>query len=197
MNITLYFKYTKKQLAEAIRFNILPVPWAKYLLAFASILIFSATILYWAKPISINPAFDANIAFVKLFLLILSIIWGLTLSFVMLIYCFIPAYIFKRDPGVQGNFKLILDNDCLFYEQETTLSTNEKSLKTASIPWHSFIKKAENDEFIILFQDRVKRYILPKSAFQNKSELEEFRIFLNNQSNIKIKTFNRIKLWND
>ncbi len=54
--------------------------------------------------------------------------------------------------------------------------------------------KAENDTFIILYQNK-KLYTLPKASFKTDVELQEFRGFLTEQIDIKPKKIYRIALW--
>ncbi|RZL34211.1 MAG: YcxB family protein [Pedobacter sp.] len=193
MQITLNYAYTQDQLKRAYRFNIFPTPRAKFFMLFFSCFIFGVGSLFWffLMPAEMNlPLFNA----LKYIVMIGLILWSLTLLTVALNYYYLPVYAFKKCPFHKGNFTVNLITQGLAYKQQI-VQQNRINEKDGFVHWGAFNKKAENEEFILLFIGR-KQSILPKSSFMSTAELEEFRLFLMEQQHIKTKKFNGTEIWN-
>lgn len=194
MQITLNYAYTQEQLKRAYRFNVFPTPKAKFFLLFFSCFIFGvASIfwLFWRLAEMSAPILNA----LKYILIFSCIFWAFMLLAVALNYYYLPVYAFKKSPFHKGNFTVNLIPQGLAYKQKI-LEQNHKSEKEGFVYWGAFNKKAENDEFILLFIGR-KHSILPKASFVNTAELEEFRLFLMKQQHIKTKKFNGTEIWSN
>ena len=192
MQITLNYAYTQDQLKRAYRFNVFPTPRAKFFFLFFSCLIFGIGTLCWLflKPTEMNaPVLNV----LKYVLIAFWILWGLTLLAVALNYYYFPVYAFKKSPFHRGDFTINLLTEGLAFKQQL-VEKDSSSNRDGFVYWGAFTKKAENDEFIMLFQGR-KHSILPKASFTNTAELAEFRLFLMGQKHIKTKKFNGTEIW--
>lgn len=192
MQITLNYAYTQDQLKRAYRFNVFPTPRAKFLLLFFSCFIFGIGSLCWfiSEPITMNVLL---LKALKNIMLAVCLIWVAVLLAVVLNYYYLPVYAFKKSPFHRGNFTVNLLKEGLAYKQQI-VDENSRSERDGFIYWGAFNKKAENEEFIVLFIDR-KHSILPKASFVSTAELEEFRLFLMGQKHIKTKKFNGTEIW--
>ena len=191
MQITLNYTYNQDQLKSAYRFNIFPTPRAKFFLLFFSCVIFGVGGVCWLwKPASINPLL---LTALKNLMLAACLIWVSVLLAVALNYFYLPVCAFEKSPFFKGNFTVSLTTEGLAYHQQI-LEENNKSETDGFVKWTAFTKKAENDEFIVLFMGR-KHSTLPKGSFTSAVELEEFRLFLMEQKHIKTKKFNGTEVW--
>ena len=121
------------------------------------------------------------------------LIWLAALVVVGFSYYYFPVYAFKKSPFHRGNFTVNLLKEGLAFKQQL-VEKNTSSNRDVFVYWGAFTKKAENDEFIMLFMGR-KHPILPKASFKNTAELAEFRLFLMGQNHIKTKKFNGTEVW--
>lgn len=78
--------------------------------------------------------------------------------------------------------------------KQQLVEKESSSNRDGFVYWGAFTKKAENEEFIMLFQGK-KHSILPKASFTSTTELQEFRLFLMEQKHIKTKRFNGAEIW--
>lgn len=124
-----------------------------------------------------------------------SLLWLLVLMAVALNLYYLPVYAFEKSPYYQGNFTVNLIRDGLTYKQQVVQQEN-KAETESFVSWRTFTKKAENAEFIVLYIGR-KHSIIPKKAFANEADLQEFRLFLTTQEHIKSKKFNVTEIWNN
>lgn len=108
---------------------------------------------------------------------------------------YLPVYAFKKSPYYQGNFTLNLIADGLAYKQQV-VQQEDKHETDGFVSWKTFTQKAENNEFIVLYIGR-KRNFIPKNAFANDTELQEFRTFLTEQKHIKSRRFDGKEIWNN
>lgn len=191
MQITLNYTYNQDQLKSAYRFNVLPTPKAKFLLLFFSCVIFGVGVLFWLwEPIKIN---ELLLTASKNIVLTACLIWFSVLLAIALNYYYLPIYAFKKSPHYKGNFTVNLLPEGLAYKQ-LVIEQNNRHEADGFVSWKAFTKKAENEEFIILFIG-LKHSIIPKASFTNQAELEEFRAFLATQTHIKSKKFNGKEIW--
>ena len=193
MHITLNYAYTQEQLKRALRFNVFPTPRAKYFMLFFSCFIFGVGALVWLikEPSSFNPLI---LKALKNIMLATSLLWLLVLMAVALNYFCLPVYAFKKSPYYQGNFTVNLIPGGLAYKQQIVQQENNAETD-GFVSWKTFTKKAENEEFIVLYIGR-KHSIIPKKAFVNNADLQVFRLFLMEQKNIRSKKFNGVEIWN-
>lgn len=193
MHITLNYAYTQEQLKRAFRFNVFPTPRAKYFMLFFSCFIFGVGALVWLikEPSSFNPLI---LKALKNIMLATSLLWLLVLMAVALNYFYLPVYAFKKSPYYQGNFTVNLIPGGLAYKQQIVQQENNAETD-GFVSWKTFTKKAENEEFIVLYIGR-KHSIIPKKAFVNNADLQVFRLFLMEQKNIRSKKFNGVEIWN-
>lgn len=194
MHITLNYAYTQEQLKRAYRFNVFPTPRAKFLLLFFSCFNFGVGALVWFinEPSSFHPLL---LNALKNIMLATSLLWLLVLMAVALNYYYLPVYAFKKSPYYQGDFLVNLIPEGLAYQQHVVQKEN-KAITDGFVSWKTFTKKAENEEFIVLFINR-KHSILPKAAFASTTDLQEFRLFLMKQKHITTKKFNGTLIWNN
>ncbi|WP_316807910.1 YcxB family protein [Pedobacter agri] len=193
MQITLNYTYNQDQLKRAYRFNVFPTPKAKFFLFFFSCVIFGVGGVYWLwKPASISPLL---LTALKNMMLAACLIWVSVLLAVALNYFYLPVYAFEKSPFFKGDFTVSLTTEGLAYHQRI-LEENNKRETDGFVKWTAFTKKAENDEFIVLYIGR-KHSIIPKTSFQTTAELENFRWFLMEQKRIKTKKFNGKEIWNN
>lgn len=192
MQIILNYAYTQDQLKRAYRFNVFPTPRAKFFLLFLSCIIFGVGIscLFISEPSTSNILL---IKALKNIMLATCLIWLSVLLAVALNYYYLPIYAFKQSPFYRGNFTINLFTEGLAFKQQL-VEKESSSNRDGFVYWGAFTKKAENEEFIMLFQGR-KHSILPKSSFLSIAELEEFRSFLMEQKYIKTKKFNGAEIW--
>jgi len=191
MQITLNYTYNQDQLKRAYRFNVFPTPKAKFFLFFFSCVIFGVGGVCWLwKPASINPLL---LTALKNMMLAACLIWVSVLLAVALNYFYLPVYAFIKSSFFKGDFTVSLTTEGLAYHQRI-LEENNKRETDGFVSWKAFTKKAENEEFIILFIG-LKHSIVPKASFTNQAELEEFRAFLATQTHIKSKKFNGKEIW--
>ncbi|MDQ8006004.1 MAG: YcxB family protein [Pedobacter sp.] len=192
MLITLNYAYTQEQLKRAYRFNVFPTPRARYFMLFFSCFIFGVGTLVWLikEPSSFNPLI---LKALKNIMIAVCLLWLLVLLAVALNYFYLPVYAFKKSPYYQGNFTVNLIPEGLAYKQQIVEQDNH-SATDGFVSWKTFTKKAENEEFIILFIGR-KHSIIPKKAFDNEADLQDFRLFLMAQKHIMNKKFNGKEIW--
>ncbi|RZL42004.1 MAG: YcxB family protein [Pedobacter sp.] len=194
MLITLNYAYNQEQLKRAFRFNLFPTPRAKFFMLFTSCFIFGVGALVWCLP----PPKSANpliLEVMKYVMLATCLVWLLAVLVVLLDYFYSPIYAFKKSPFYQGNFTVNLIPEGLAYKQQVVEQEN-KHETDGFVSWKTFTKKAENGEFIVLYIGR-KRSFIPKNAFANETDLQEFRLFLMEQKHILSKKFNRTEIWNN
>lgn len=192
MLITLNYAYNQEQLKRAFRFNVFPTPRAKFFMLFFSCIIFGVGALVWCLP----PPKSANPLILEVLKYIMSatcLFWLLVLMAVFLDYYYYPVYAFKKSPYYQGNFTINLIPEGLAYKQQVA-QQDDKHEADGFVNWKTFTKKAENNEFIVLYVGS-KRSFIPKQAFANDTDLQEFRLFLMAQQNIKSKKFNGKEIW--
>lgn len=194
MHIVLNYAYTQEQLKRAFRFNVFPTPRAKFFLLFFSCLIFCVGALVWhlPQPKSANPII---LEVLKYIMLAIFLFWLFLLLAVLLDYFYYPVYAFKKSPYYQGNFTLNLIADGLAYKQQV-VQQEDKHETDGFVSWKTFTQKAENNEFIVLYIGR-KRNFIPKNAFANDTELQEFRTFLTEQKHIKSRRFDGKEIWDN
>lgn len=194
MHITLNYNYTQEQLKRVYRFNVFPTTTAKIFMLFFSACIFGVGILFWLtnEPRSFHPLLFKAL---KNIMLATSLLWLLALIVVALNYYYLPIYAFKKSPFYQGDFTVNLISEGLAYKQQVVQQEN-KAETDGFVSWKTFTKKAENHEFIVLYIGK-KHSIIPKKAFANDRDLQEFRLFLMAQKHILTKKFNGKEIWNN
>lgn len=192
MQITLNYAYTQDQLKRAYRFNVFPTPRAKYFMLFFSVIIFGIGILTWFiwQPNTINALL---VNALKNIILALCLIWISVLLAVAINYYYLPVYAFQKSQFYKGDFTVNLLTEGLAYKQKI-VDKEGRSDRDGFVYWGAFTKKAENDEFIILYIGR-KHSIIPKASFPKIADLQEFKLFLLEQKHIKTKKFNGTEIW--
>lgn len=193
MHITLNYAYTQEQLKRAFRFNVFPTSKAKFYMLFFSCFILGAGIFVglFLTPSAMHPLFQTVL---KNIILAACLLWLLVLLAAALNYYYLPIYAFKKSPYYQGNFTVNLIPGGLAYKQQIVQQENNAETDDF-VSWKTFTKKAENEEFIVLYIGR-KHSIIPKKAFVNNADLQVFRLFLMEQKNIRSKKFNGVEILN-
>lgn len=192
MHITLNYAYTQDQLKRAYRFNVFPTYRAKFSMLFFTCFIFAVGILcsLISEPTTMNALL---LKALKNIILAVCLIWVAVLLAVALNYYYLPIYAFEKSPFHRGQFKITLTTEGLAYKQQI-VEENNSSEREGLVKWQAFTKKAENEEFIVLFINR-SHSIIPKNSFTNSEELNQFKSFLIQQKNIKTKKFNGTEIW--
>lgn len=193
MNINISYTYTPEQITRAIRFNYFPTKGSKWFCAMVTAICILFTCLLWGAPVSDRP--ETLLITLKYVMLITSILWCILLCVLLYTYFVIAPKIYWKQSLLHADFEVHFTEQAMITTQKSKDSLDIKE-ETITIPWSKIVRKAENQEFIFLYESKKKVYCIPKNAFMNSEDFKAFHLFLSKKSNITIKTFNTRKLWN-
>lgn len=191
-NIKLSISYTKEQIERAYRFHIFPTKRSRRKLLLFSVFIFGITLglnlsnwFYAERPVEAKDSQALKVATV--FLLVLAVLWLLVLIIIALGYFLIPGQVYNSQSAFKGVFNCVISNKNWSYIHEYNNGTADVK-EEGELDWDIFTKKAENEEFIFLYKNKL-RYIFPKVAFNSEADMVAFRQLLDQKSNIEPKIY--------
>jgi len=192
MNINISYTYTPEQITRAIRFNYFPTKGSKWFCATVTAVCILFSCLLWRYPVSNRP--ETFLVTLKYVMLMTSILWCILLFVLLYAYFVIAPKVYWKQTLLRADFEVQFTEQALITTQKSNELLEIKE-DTITIPWSKIVRKAENLEFIFLYESKKKVYCIPKIAFTNTEDFKALHLFLGKKSNIKIKTFNTKKLW--
>lgn len=147
-----FFTYSKPKVLQALRYHFITRKEIKIMIILVNVFaIVSATLFFFKK---ISP-----LAF-----LVSSVLW---FTLMLAFWFFLPNIIYKKAATFKDRFKVSLQDQHLFLE-------NERGSK--SWPWTAFTGFIESPHFFHLYFDSRSFFLIPKDAFA-VNEVNEARAF--------------------
>ena len=148
-----FFTYNKSKVIQALRYHFITRREIKFMIILVNVFAILSAFLFFFKKIS------------PLAFLVSSLLWFI----LMITFWFIlPGSIYKKAATFQDGFKVSLEDQHLFLE-------NERGSK--SWPWTAFTSLIESPHFFHLYFDSRSFFLIPKSAFEG-DDLYAARKFL-------------------
>ena len=154
--ININFKYTEKEYVNAVKWYYMNSSRIIFDFIVAVIIIIIGSFLQFNNPKSVSNVFI--MAAGVLFLLIL--VYAIYIN---------PKRIFRSEPKFKYEYHLIFSNDGIEFKTEHINS---------NLQWNHYVKFSETKEFYYLIYGTFMFTIIPKRAFENKSNEEEFKKLL-------------------
>lgn len=148
-----FFNYSKPKVIQALRYHFITRREIKLMIILVNIFAILSAFLFFFKKIS------------PLAFLVSSILW---FSLMITFWFILPNSIYKKAATFKDGFKVSLQDQHLFLE-------NERGSK--SWPWTAFSSFIESPHFFHLYFDSRSFFLIPKSAFEGE-DLQQARIFL-------------------
>ncbi len=152
-SLCLKFKYSEKEYAEAVKWYYSQSLNIKLDVVISVILICFGSILWISGSESI----------LNKLLVLLGCILLLMIVFALYVN---PKRTFRQEPKFRDEYNLRFNDEGILFETEHINST---------IAWNHYSQAKENKDFFYLIYGKYMFTIIPKRAFMNKEEEEEFR----------------------
>jgi len=154
--IDINFKYTEKEYASAVKWYYMKSYRIVFDFIVAIILIIIGSFLQFSNPKSV----------INMFIVVTGVLFLLILIFAIYIN---PKRIFRSEPKFKDEYFLSFSNEGIAFKTEHINS---------NLQWNHYVKFSESKEFYYLVYGRFMFTIIPKRAFVNKSNEEEFKKLL-------------------
>ena len=151
-----FFNYNKPKVIQALRYHFITRREIKLMIILVNIFAILSAFLFFFKKIS------------PLAFLVSSILW---FSLMITFWFILPNSIYKKAATFKDGFKVSLQDQHLFLE-------NERGSK--SWPWTAFSSLIESPHFFHLYFDSRSFFLIPKSAFEG-DDLQQARLFFQNK----------------
>lgn len=152
--MTIFFKYNKKQVIQALRYHFINRPEIKILLIFVNVFAIISAVLFYFKIIQPLSFFFFSV----LWFVLMLIIWKI-----------LPAMIYRKSETFQNEFGMS------FQSEGIELST---SRGTQFWAWQRFSGFLETPYFFHLYFDPRSFFLVPKDAFNDLTDQQEVRALL-------------------
>ena len=150
-----YFTYNKQKVIQALRYHFITRREIKIMIILVNVFAILSAALFFFKKIS------------PLAFLVSSVLWfTLMISF----WFILPYSIYKKAATFKDGFKVSLEDQHLFLE-------NERGSK--SWPWTSFSSFIESPHFFHLYFDSRSFFLIPKDAFESDVVHDARKFFTN------------------
>jgi signal transduction histidine kinase len=147
------FTYSKPKVIQALRYHFITRKEIKIMIILVNVFAIVSAALFFFKKIS------------PLAFLISSVLW---FTLMLAFWYFLPQIIYKKAATFKDSFKVSLQDQHLFLE-------NDRGSK--SWPWNKFTDIIESPHFFHLYFDSRSFFLIPKEAFTG-NDLQEARDFL-------------------
>ena len=148
-----YFTYHKGKVIQALRYHFITRREIKIMIIMVNVFAIFSAFLFFFKKVS------------PLAFLVSSVLW---FTLMIAFWFILPKSIYKKAATFQDGFKVSLEDQHLFLE-------NERGSK--SWPWTAFSSLIESPHFFHLYFDTRSFFLIPKSAFEGDA-LYDARNFL-------------------
>lgn len=155
--MTIFFKYNKKQVLQALRYHFLNRPEIRFLLILVNIFAIASAVLFYFKKISAISFF------------IFSVLWFLLM---LVIWRILPSTIYKKSQTFANEFGMSFNDAGV---ELTTTRGNQ------FWPWQKFSGFLETPYFFHLYFDARSFFLIPKDAFNNLTIQQDVRDLLKNK----------------
>ncbi|MEP6617615.1 MAG: YcxB family protein [Ginsengibacter sp.] len=148
-----FFSYNKAKVIQALRYHFITRKEIRLLLILVNVFAIASAALFFFKKIS-------PFAF-----LVGSVLW---FSLMIIFWFVLPNVIYRKAATFRDSFKVSLQDQHLFLE-------NERGSRTW--PWKAFSSFIESPHFFHLYFDSRSFFLIPKDAFTGDQLQEARRIF--------------------
>jgi hypothetical protein len=151
-----FFNYNKAKVIQALRYHFITRREIKTMIILVNVFAIFSAFLFFFKKIS------------PLAFLVSSLLW---FTLMITFWFILPNSIYKKAATFKDGFKVSLEDQHLFLE-------NERGSK--SWPWTAFSTLIESPHFFHLYFDSRSFFLIPKSAFEG-DDLQDARKYLRNK----------------
>ncbi|MBC7474447.1 MAG: YcxB family protein [Candidatus Sericytochromatia bacterium] len=155
-DIFLKYTYTKEEYKRAVVLhykNVLEIK--KYIIFSIFLLLFSLLCLYY---------FGYSIIWISTIILSLLLLFMVFSAFFIL-----PSFVYNRNPKLKDEYYLTFRKDGIGFKTDKIDSNLE---------WSIYKTIVEDKQFFLLYTDKFYFTVIPKRAFINNEEIDDFRILL-------------------